>query len=175
MCYERSSEDSAAGFTYLILRRENPLGLIKIKKTEANKYWRAYGGEVHQSNQDLDSLLEICSSYHVVEEDTDFEFIYVPKCTYNPQGMYCKGCKLFQQWGICHHILAVSHIYEHIDLKQLSKELPVRAPKKGRPKRYGCLERVPDTEQEDSDPDPDFEAEDSDPDWATDEEGYDSI
>ena len=139
--------------SYYVMRKDNALGLKKISTRAIDMYERAlFQGEMDPRVKDLDHLLEVCSSFHRIdEEDEDWPVL---DCEFNPARHDCIGCKCFKSYGICSHVAALNHILKRINIQRELMTIGHKASKKagGNVKRPPpALQRAPAREIDSSD------------------------
>ena len=131
---------------FFVLVKDNEFGAKKITKKLMHMFNRLMIGEMDPRLKDLDSLLDLSASLHVVY-DAGEKYPPLDAGTANACGYSCMGCKGFQGVGICSHVLAINHIMKKFNLRYELKQVQTEASKKagGRAqlKKYPALVRVP--------------------------------
>ena len=108
---------------FYFLRVENPMGLRKLEARHVEMYKAARQGIKHKRIKDLDHLLELCESFHVLEPATE-KYGHV-QCEANRLELIC-SCDRGKLYGICPHILAANHICKQYNVRAQLQDLGAR-------------------------------------------------
>ena len=87
----------------------------------------AMAGERDSRIKDLNSLMQVCQSLHLVCQPV--EGMTVPECEGNKEKYDCVGCKSFKAVGICSHVLAVNHVSKKFNVRYVLGRLQTGASK----------------------------------------------
>lgn len=138
-------------FVYYFLRKDNPLKVNRITKGLVAQYESALEGIKDARCKHIDSLTDVCNSFHFVCEAR--EEYGVPDCEGNPALLDCPTCKAFKGVGICSHVLAINHILKRFNVRYQLATMGKKTDKtlyKGG-KKTPALERIPQREPDSSD------------------------
>ena len=139
-------------FVYYFLRKDNPLKVNRITKGLVAQYESALEGIKDARCKHIDSLTDVCNSFHFVCEAR--EEYGVPDCEGNPALLDCPTCKAFKGVGICSHVLAINHILKRFNVRYQLATIGKKTDKlkKGPSKKNTpALERIPQREPDSSD------------------------
>ena len=98
-----------------------------ITKRHREMFAAAMAGERDSRIKDLNSLMQVCQSLHLVCQPV--EGMTVPECEGNKEKYDCVGCKSFKAVGICSHVLAVNHVSKKYNVRYVLGRLQTGASK----------------------------------------------
>ena len=113
---------------FYVLSQTNAADAKKITKRHVQMFTKATIGELDARIKDVNSLIQVCQSLHVVCQPA--EGMTVPECEGNKGKYDCIACKGFKHSGICSHVLAVNHITKHYNVRYEMQRLQTSASKK---------------------------------------------
>ena len=130
-----------ASVAFFVLAKDNAYGAKKITQKLMQMYNKLMIGEMDARLKDLDSLLDLSASLHVVY-DAGERYPPLEAGTANACGYSCMGCKAFQGIGICSHVLAINHIMKKFNVRYELRQVQTDASKQ-KAKRGGNTLKPP--------------------------------
>ena len=70
----------------------------------------------NQNTTSWEKWKNLKNAMHKVEVATEEHFFLT--CAANPYKLICRGCKCFSHCGMCKHVLAVTHVLEHLKAEE---------------------------------------------------------
>jgi hypothetical protein len=132
--------DGKSAFFLLSKAAASKSGTTKITARLIEMFGKAMRGEKDARVKDLDTLIAVCQSLHVVCKPEEYEVL---KCQGNPSKYECLACKSFKGVGICSHVLAVNHILSHFNVRYELKSIQTAASKKAAAKGGNTYKPAP--------------------------------
>ena len=75
----------------------------------------------NQNTTSWEKWKNLKNAMHKVEVATEEHFFLT--CAANPYKLICRGCKCFSHCGMCKHVLAVTHVLEHLKAEEERDEM----------------------------------------------------